>query len=56
VYRALARLRAEGTSLLIVEHQVHHALTLADAAVVLTKGQVSWSGPTSDLDPDTLPY
>jgi branched-chain amino acid transport system ATP-binding protein len=56
VYRALARLRAEGTSLLIIEQQVHHALTLADAAVVLTKGQVSWSGSTSDIDRDALPY
>lgn len=45
VYGALGRLSAAGTSLLIVEQQIGHALALCDRAVVLDHGQVSWEGP-----------
>ena len=47
VYDALGRLREAGTSLLIVEQQVGHALALCDRAVVLDHGQVSWEGPAA---------
>jgi branched-chain amino acid transport system ATP-binding protein len=50
VYDSLRPIRAEGTSLLIVEQEVHHALRLADAVTVLTTGEVAYRGAPSDLD------
>ena len=44
LYESLARLRDTGTSLLIVEQQVGHALDLCDRVVVLDHGAVSWTG------------
>jgi branched-chain amino acid transport system ATP-binding protein len=49
VYRNLAEIRATGTSLLLVEQYVHHALGLADHAVLLDKGQVVFDGPSDEL-------
>jgi branched-chain amino acid transport system ATP-binding protein len=54
VYRALSRVRDAGTALLVVEQQVHHALALADEAVVLAKGDVAWCGAPGDLEVDAL--
>jgi branched-chain amino acid transport system ATP-binding protein len=48
LYESLARLRAEGTALLIVEQQVGHALELCDRVVVLDHGTVSWTGPSAE--------
>jgi ABC-type branched-subunit amino acid transport system ATPase component len=48
VYDALARVRNAGTTLVIVEQQVSHALALADEVVVLDKGAVSFAGPADD--------
>jgi len=49
VYRTLEQIRDAGTTLLIVEQHVHHALGLADDAIVLVKGEVAYSGPVSEL-------
>jgi len=49
VYRTLETIRDAGTTLLIVEQHVHHALAIADNAVVLLKGEVAYSGPVSEL-------
>jgi branched-chain amino acid transport system ATP-binding protein len=49
VYRTLRAIRDQGTTLLIVEQHVHHALTIADDAVVLVKGEVQFAGPVSEL-------
>lgn len=48
VYDSLAKLRAQGTALLIVEQQVAHALHLCDRVAVLHHGEVSWIGPTAE--------
>ena len=48
IYESLERFRAEGTSLLIVEQQVGHALRLCDRVVLLDHGAVSWTGVTDD--------
>lgn len=48
LYETLARLRADGTALLIVEQQVSHALELCDRVVVLDHGAVSWTGPSAE--------
>ena len=44
LYERLARLREQGTALLIIEQQVSHALALADRVAVLDHGAVSWTG------------
>jgi branched-chain amino acid transport system ATP-binding protein len=49
VYRTLERIRDAGTTLLLVEQHVHHALAIADDAIVLVKGEVAYSGPVSEL-------
>lgn len=49
VYRTLEKIRDAGTTLLIVEQHVHHALGIADEAVVLVKGEVAYAGPVNEL-------
>jgi branched-chain amino acid transport system ATP-binding protein len=49
VYRNLAALRDAGTTLLIVEQYVGHALQIADEVAVLAKGTVAHHGPTDEL-------
>ncbi len=49
VYRTLERIRDAGTTLLLVEQHVHHALAIADDAIVLAKGEVAYSGPVAEL-------
>jgi branched-chain amino acid transport system ATP-binding protein len=49
VYQTLERIRDAGTTLLIVEQHVHHALGIADDAIVLVKGEVAYSGPVAEL-------
>src|SRR5262249_45517263 len=49
VYRTLEQIRDAGTTLLIIEQHVHHALAIADDAIVLVKGEVAYSGPVSEL-------
>jgi branched-chain amino acid transport system ATP-binding protein len=48
VYANLERLRTTGTSLLIVEQHVGHALALCDRVVLLDHGAVSWEGTPAD--------
>jgi branched-chain amino acid transport system ATP-binding protein len=47
LYDSLARLRSEGTALLIVEQQVGHALALANRVAVLNHGAVTWTGDSA---------
>jgi branched-chain amino acid transport system ATP-binding protein len=49
VYMTLEHIRDAGTTLLIVEQHVHHALAIADDAIVLVKGEIAYSGPVSEL-------
>ena len=49
VYATLETIRDSGTSLLVVEQHVGHALAIADDVAVLTKGQVTYSGPVAEL-------
>ena len=49
VYRTLGQIRDAGTTLLIVEQHVHHALALAADAIVMVKGEVAYSGPVAEL-------
>ncbi len=46
---ALREINAAGTSVVLVEQSVNVALTLADRAYFMEKGEVRFSGPTSEL-------
>jgi branched-chain amino acid transport system ATP-binding protein len=47
--QALRRINADGTAVVLVEQSVNVALTLADRAYFMEKGEVRFSGPTSEL-------
>ena len=49
VYRTLAAIRDAGTTLLIVEQHVAHALSIADDVAVLVKGRVTYDGPVAEM-------
>ncbi len=49
VYETLGRIKGEGAALLIIEQHVHHALAIADRAVILNQGRVALEGPAADL-------
>jgi branched-chain amino acid transport system ATP-binding protein len=51
IYAELARLRAEGTALLVVEQHVGHALALCDRVILLEHGMVHWAGPAGEAQP-----
>lgn len=48
LYEALDELRQAGTSLLVIEQQVGHALELCDRVAVLDHGGVTWTGDAAD--------
>jgi branched-chain amino acid transport system ATP-binding protein len=50
--RTIARLKAEGQSILLVEQNVNLAFSLADDAVLLNTGRVVFAGPTRDVCDD----
>jgi branched-chain amino acid transport system ATP-binding protein len=49
IFELVAELRDAGTTILLVEQNVHRALEIADRAYVLSVGSVVASGPTSTL-------
>ena len=52
VYEALARLKADGLTMLIVEQDVDRALALAHTAHVLDKGRITLSGTAESVRTD----
>ncbi len=49
IFEMVADLRDRGTTILLVEQNVHRALEIADRAYVLSVGKVVASGPTDSL-------
>jgi ABC-type branched-subunit amino acid transport system ATPase component len=49
LYQSLARIRAEGIAMLIVEQNIHRGLQLADRAYVLAHGEIRLSGTPREL-------
>jgi ABC-type branched-subunit amino acid transport system ATPase component len=45
----IERLKAEGTTMVIVEQSLNVAVALADRAVFLEKGHVRFEGPAREL-------
>ena len=50
IWAALARLKAEGEAILIVDKTLKELLPLADDCVILERGATVWSGPPGQLD------
>jgi branched-chain amino acid transport system ATP-binding protein len=48
VYEALARIREQGTATVIIEQHAERVLEIAERAVVLSHGSVSYDGPAAD--------
>jgi len=49
IYRSIAKLKAEGLSILIIDKDVRALTRLADRHFVLEKGRVVWSGTSAEL-------
>jgi len=49
IFELLARLREQGTTILLVEQNVHRALELADRAYVLAGGAIEREGPAAEI-------
>jgi branched-chain amino acid transport system ATP-binding protein len=54
VFEGLERARDMGIAILLIEQFVHRALAMADACVILSRGEVSWSGPAAEAGPEVL--
>ena len=49
IFDVIARLKAEGTTILLVEQNARQALAIADRAYVLETGRITLSGPAPEL-------
>ena len=47
--KAVEALKAAGTTVILVEQSVNVALTVADTAYFMEKGEIRFHGPTSEL-------
>jgi branched-chain amino acid transport system ATP-binding protein len=54
IFEFLARLAAEGSSLLLVEQYVARALAAADYVYLLNRGRISFAGEVSEVDADAI--
>jgi branched-chain amino acid transport system ATP-binding protein len=52
IFEVIETLKRQGTTMLLVEQNVHHALDVADRAYVLETGQVTLAGPAAALKHD----
>ena len=52
VFRIVAKMRAEGITVLLVEQNVRMSLEVADHAYVLDDGGIVYSGPARELAAD----
>jgi branched-chain amino acid transport system ATP-binding protein len=52
IWKCLARLRAEGQALLVIDKYVERLIALADRHVILERGRVAWRGTSAELNAD----
>ena len=53
VFSVIRELKRQGTTILLVEQSVHHALDVADRAYVIETGRVTLDGPAAELRHNT---
>jgi branched-chain amino acid transport system ATP-binding protein len=56
VFERLAEVRRLGVTIVLIEQFVHRALVLAEHAVILQRGRVSWRGATRDATAEVLDH
>jgi branched-chain amino acid transport system ATP-binding protein len=54
VFQSLEEAAKSGITIVLIEQFVHRALALADNCVILTRGRVGWSGPSSEARQEVL--
>ena len=54
VFEGLEEARRSGITIVLTEQFVHRALAMADTCVILTRGQVGWSGPASEAGQEVI--
>jgi branched-chain amino acid transport system ATP-binding protein len=54
IYEAMVALPAKGTTILVVEQDVQHVLTVADHVACFLAGRISLEGKPSDLSPEEI--
>ena len=54
VFEALEEARRSGITIVLTEQFVHRALAMADACVVLMRGQVGWFGPAAEAGQEVI--
>ncbi|AOB33937.1 ABC transporter ATP-binding protein [Bordetella sp. H567] len=52
IWACLARLRAAGQTILVIDKYVERLLALADRHVILERGRIVWAGDSRELDAD----
>ncbi|GAF85978.1 unnamed protein product, partial [marine sediment metagenome] len=50
IWQVLARLKAEGEAILIVDKTLRELMPLADDCVILERGVTVWNGPPGEID------
>jgi branched-chain amino acid transport system ATP-binding protein len=54
IYQALAKIRAEGAAVIIVEQNINQALQTADRVYCLLEGRVTLSGRPAELSKERI--
>ena len=54
VFQALEEARRSGITIVLTEQFVHRALSMADACVILMRGQVGWFGPAAEAGQEVI--
>jgi branched-chain amino acid transport system ATP-binding protein len=54
VFQTLEEARNSGITIVLSEQFVHKALSMADSCVILTRGQVGWTGPASEAGQEVI--
>lgn len=54
VFEGLEEARRSGITIVLSEQFVHRALAMADSCVILTRGRVGWSGPSSEAGQEVI--
>jgi branched-chain amino acid transport system ATP-binding protein len=52
IWRCLARLKAAGQTILVIDKYVERLIRLADRHTIIERGRVAWQGSSAELDAD----
>ena len=54
IFKTLEEARAQGVTIVLIEQFVHRALAFANRAVILQRGTIGWTGPSSGAGAEVL--